>query len=85
MENPKFRIKPSINNQFYFVLRARNGEIVLAASENYTTKQSCKVGIASVKENAPYNDRYEKKNTSSNYSFLLKASNGKVLGKSETY
>ena len=52
MGKPKFIIKKSSDNQFYFNLKAGNGEII-ATSERYTTKSSCKNGIESVKENAP--------------------------------
>jgi uncharacterized protein YegP (UPF0339 family) len=85
MKNPKFQIRRSTNNQFYFVLIAKNGEIILTASEMYTKKQSCNEAIASVKENAPIDSRYEKSNATGNYSFNLKASNGKILGRSERY
>jgi uncharacterized protein YegP (UPF0339 family) len=67
------------------VLIAKNGEIILTASETYTTKQSCSEGIASVKSNAPLDSRYEKNNVAGIYSFNLKASNGKILGRSESY
>ena len=36
----KFEILKAKNKQFYFVLKARNGEIV-ATSETYKSKQSC--------------------------------------------
>lgn len=85
MENPKFQIRPSTNNQFYFVLRAKNGEIVLTASETYVSKQGCHDGISAVKVNAPYDSRYNRKDGVSQYSFNLEASNGKILGKSELY
>lgn len=85
MENPKFQIKRSTNNQFYFVLKSKNGEIILTASETYVTKQGCQNGIDAVKENAPYDSRYNRKDGFSQYSFNLEASNGKILGKSETY
>lgn len=81
----KFTIKKSsANNQYYFNLKAGNGEIILS-SEGYTSKQSCENGIASVKSNAPYDSRYEKKDGSVYYTFNLKASNGEIIGKSETY
>ena len=38
--------------EFRFRLRAENNKIV-AVSEAYTTKDACKQGIASVRENAP--------------------------------
>ncbi|MEK4171337.1 YegP family protein [Lysinibacillus sp. Y5S-8] len=50
--NPKFEILRATNNQYYFVLKAPNGEII-ATSETYTTKENCKNGINSVKVNAP--------------------------------
>lgn len=84
MNNPKFVIELARNSQFYFNLKARNGEIVLTASETYTTKQSCLNGIYSVKENAPNDQRYERKNGSS-YSFNLIAANYKIIGRSESY
>lgn len=36
----------------HFVLKADNGEVI-ATSQVYTTKDSCKKGIESVKKNAP--------------------------------
>ncbi|RKD69551.1 hypothetical protein ATL39_2971 [Sinobaca qinghaiensis] len=47
----KFEIKESKDVQFYFVLKAPNGEVV-AVSERYTTKQSCQHGIDAVKQYA---------------------------------
>ena len=83
MNNPKFELKRSINNQFYFSFKSRNGEIILTG-ETYTTKQSCKDGIESVKLNAPYDSSYERKNGVS-HTFNLKASNGQIIGRSESY
>lgn len=81
----KFTIFKSTNGNYYFNLKAGNGEKVLA-SEGYGSKFSCSNGIESVKQNAPYDSRFEKK-TSSNgkYYFVLKASNGQVIGASEMY
>ena len=85
MNNPKFQIfKSTANNQFYYRLRAINGEIILNG-EGYTSKQSCLNGIASVKENSPYDSRYERKDLLSNYTFNLKAANGEIIGRSENY
>ena len=47
----KFVIKQS-NVGFHFVLKASNGEII-ATSQVYTTKDSCKKGIESVKRTPP--------------------------------
>lgn len=85
MNNPKFQVfKSSANNEFYYRLRSGNGEIILNG-EGYKSKQSCLNGIASVKENAPYDSRYDRKDGSSNYTFNLKAANGEIIGRSENY
>ena len=55
MGNPTFKIHKSSNGQYYFNLYAGNGEII-ATSESYIFKQSCKGGIESVKTNAPIAD-----------------------------
>ncbi|MBU2998157.1 YegP family protein [Cellulophaga baltica] len=53
MTNPKFEIKKSSNGKFYFNLKSKgNGEII-ATSEMYNSKQSCKDGIEAVKRDAP--------------------------------
>ena len=85
MNNPKFQVfKSPVNSQYYYHLKAANGEKVLSG-EGYTTKQSCLNGIASVKENASYDSRYERKNAPGNYTFNLKAANGEIIGRSENY
>lgn len=85
MNNPKFTIfKSAVNSQYYCRLRAANGEIILGG-EGYTTKQSCLNGITSVKVNAPFDGRYERKDGLTSYTFNLKASNGEVIGRSESY
>lgn len=85
MENPKFQIRGSINGQFYFTLKSRNGEIILKASETYVSKQGCQNGIQAVKTNAPYDSRYSRNDSYLNYTFNLKAENGRILGNSESY
>lgn len=47
----RFEIRKSQNEQYYFVLIAKNGEVI-AKSEEYKEKEGCKKGIESVKENA---------------------------------
>lgn len=46
-----FEIKKSGNDQFYFVLKAPNHEVILT-SETYTSKQSAKNGIQAVQSSA---------------------------------
>ena len=86
MENPKFQVfKSTANYQYFYRLKARNGENILNG-EGYTTKQSCLSAIASVKINAPYDSRYERRVANNGqYYFVLKAGNGEVIGIGETY
>ena len=48
----KFVITTAKNGEFTFNLKASNGEVILTASETYTTQSACENGIASVKKNA---------------------------------
>ncbi|MBX2977521.1 MAG: YegP family protein [Ignavibacteriaceae bacterium] len=81
----QFVIKRSTSNQFYFNLKAGNGEVILT-SEQYVSKSGAENGINSVKSNAPYDANYErKKATNDQFYFVLKASNGQTIGKSELY
>lgn len=81
----KFQIKKSSDNQFYFNLKAGNGEIILT-SEMYRAKNNAENGIASVKTNAPIDSRYDKKTAvNGQFCFNLKAANGEIIGKSEMY
>ncbi|MFV0549714.1 MAG: YegP family protein [Limnobaculum xujianqingii] len=81
----KFEIFLSKNNEFYFRLKAGNGQIILG-SEGYTTKTNCQNGIKSVKTHSQDSKYFEKKVTSNDkFSFNLKASNGQVIGTSQTY
>lgn len=80
-----FEIKKAKNDEFYFVLKAHNGEVILQ-SETYKAKPSAKNGIASVQKNCESADRFEKKETKNGkFSFNLKAANHQVIGSSETY
>ena len=85
MNNPKFQIfRSTANNEYYYRLRSANSEIILNG-EGYKTKQSCYEGIASVKQNAPFDNRYDRKDAAYNYTFNLKAVNGEIIGRSENY
>jgi uncharacterized protein YegP (UPF0339 family) len=81
----KFEIKKSNNGQFYFNLKAGNGEVILTG-ETYVAKESAQQGIASVKANSPHDGQYERKTAANNQPyFILKATNGQTIGKSEMY
>src|SRR5687767_3755070 len=81
----KFEIKKGSSGQYRFNLKAGNGEIILS-SEQYLSKQGAEGGIASVRSTAPYDSRYERRQASSGQPyFVLKAFNGEIIGRSETY
>ncbi|MEK0361638.1 YegP family protein [Pseudomonas sp. CBC3] len=81
----KYEIFLGADRQYYFRLKAPNGEKILA-SEGYTTKANCQNGIQSARINSPHDANY-KRLTSLNvqYYFTLHAGNGQVIGKSEMY
>lgn len=81
----KFELYTDKAGEFRFRLKAGNGEIILA-SEGYKQRASAENGIESVKKNAPEDARYERKETKSGkFMFNLKATNGQVIGTSESY
>ncbi len=81
----KFELYQDKAGEYRFRLKAGNGEIILV-SECYKQKASAENGIESVRKNAPTDERYERKDTSSGKPmFNLKATNGQVIGTSESY
>ena len=81
----KFELYQDKAGEYRFRLKAGNGEIILVG-EGYKQKASAENGIDSVRRNAPLDARYERKETSSGKPmFNLKASNGQVIGTSESY
>ncbi|MCI5059505.1 MAG: YegP family protein [Alphaproteobacteria bacterium] len=52
MAHPAFQLKKAKNDQYYFVLTAKNGQVI-AQSEMYNSKDAAQNGIESVKTNAP--------------------------------
>lgn len=85
MRNPKFQIFTGKDNQFYFCLRAKNGEITLG-SEGYAHKPDCQNGISSAKKNASKDERFLRKTaTDGQFYFVLTAPNNEVIGISEMY
>ena len=68
-----------------FNLKAGNHEVILT-SERYATKAGAENGIASVKENAALDERYQRKMSKDNAPyFVLVAANGQTIGRSEMY
>lgn len=85
MENPKFQIFSGNDEDFYFRLRAANGEPILA-SEGYESKSGAENGIASVRENSQVDERFQRKTSSNDkHYFVLVAGNNEPIGRSEMY
>lgn len=82
----KFEIIKRKDEEYQFNLLAPNGEIILT-SEGYTTLANCKKGIDSVKKNSHDQAMFERLNakTGDKVYFVLKATNGKVIGNSQMY
>jgi uncharacterized protein YegP (UPF0339 family) len=85
MRNPKFQVFKGKSGEYFFRLRAGNGEPVLA-SEGYESMPGALNGIRSVKANAPSDGRYERKEAKNGqFFFVLRAGNNEPIGKSEMY
>lgn len=81
----KFELKRSKDEKFYFNLKAANGQVILS-SQRYGARADAERGIESVRSNAASPQRFERKASSSDEPyFVLKASNGQVIGQSEMY
>lgn len=83
--NGRFQILRSVGETFGFNLIAANGEIILT-SEVYESKAAALNGIESVKRNAanPRSFKYKTSGQGEAY-FVLAASNGQIIGRSEMY
>lgn len=86
--NPQFELKGTINGEFHFVLKARNGRTILT-SETYQALAGVQNGIESVKQNCS-DDNAEQcfrvlKSKDDLFYFNMKAKNNEIIGTSETY
>ena len=96
----KFVITTTKNGEFTFNLKATNGQVILTATESYSSEDGVKGGIESVKKNALSHvedqtvEGYETLthpkfevylDKAGEYRFRLKARNGEPIGKSEGY
>lgn len=81
----KFELKKSPSGQFIFNLKAGNAQIILT-SELYKEKSGALNGIESVRKNSTADSNFERKTSVKNEPyFVLKSSNGQIIGKSEMY
>jgi uncharacterized protein YegP (UPF0339 family) len=80
-----FEIKKAADDKYMFNLKSGNDQVILT-SQTYESKESAKQGIASVKENAGLDERYEEKTgTDGHPYFVLLAANKQVIGRSQMY
>lgn len=81
----RFVISRSVDGQFFFNLEAGNGETILT-SERYQARGGAERGIASIRTNAPLDERYVRRNPApGRWYFVLRAGNHETLGTSESY
>ena len=83
--NGRYELQKTSDHQFMFNLMAGNNEIILT-SERYKAKDSAEAGIESVRVNAAFDERFERRTSVDQKPyFVLKAANGEIIGHSETY
>ena len=81
----KFEVKVAKNGKLHWSLKASNGQVILT-SQMYASRSNALAGIESVKKNAGLEERFEKKASDNGKPyFVLKASNGQVIGQSQMY
>lgn len=81
----RFELKRAKDGQFYFKLKAANGQSILM-SEMYKAKSGATNGIDSVKKNASLDERYERRESKKGEPyFVLRAANNQIIGQSEMY
>jgi hypothetical protein len=84
VQNPKYNLKSSTGDKYYWTLTARNGETILK-SQMYVTKQGAIAGIQSSRLNIADKDFNRLLASNGQYYFNQVASNGQIIGTSEMY
>ena len=81
----KFVMSKGKDGKDYFVLKAGNGEVIMQ-SQGYKTSSGCENGIESVRTNSQDENKFEEKEAKDGRTyFVLKASNGQEIGRSQMY
>lgn len=80
----KFVIKRSKDNQFYFVLVANNGEVILT-SETYKRKRDSVRGVRAVRRAVEFGFFSKKANGMGDFYFRLYPRNYRIVGISQMY
>lgn len=81
---PSFDLFKGSQGQWYFNLKAPNGEIILA-SEAYQTRGGAQGGIQAVKTNADPSSFDRRESQAGQPYFVLTAANNKIVGVSQMY
>jgi uncharacterized protein len=80
-----FELKRGESGKYMFNLKAGNGQVILT-SQAYQSKSSALTGIESVRRHGPDPACYQREvSTAGEPYFLLVASNGQTIGKSQMY
>jgi len=81
----KFETFTGSDGKHYFKLKAGNGEVILQ-SQGYKAEDDCANGISSVRKNSAEDGRFQvKTSTDGKHYFVLTATNGQTIGKSQMY
>lgn len=81
----KFELKQGDSGKFSFNLKSGNGQVILT-SQTYETKASALAGVESVRKNSADDGRFERKEAKDGSPFfVLTATNGQTIGKSQMY
>jgi uncharacterized protein YegP (UPF0339 family) len=81
----QFVLRKTANDRFHFNLTAENNKVILT-SQTYASKSGAENGIASVRDNAADDARYQRLTSKDGkFYFNLQAANNKVIGNSEMY
>lgn len=81
----RFVLEKNSKGSYFFNLQAGNYEVILS-SEMYEAKAGANNGIESVRKHSQSDGNFERKVAKNGeFYFVLKASNGQVIGKSEMY
>lgn|SRR5574340_942842 len=81
----KYVLTTASNGEFIFNLKAANSQTILT-SETYKAKKSALEGVESVRKNGVKEERFERRVAKDGRPyFVLKASNGQEVGRSQMY
>jgi uncharacterized protein YegP (UPF0339 family) len=83
--NGSFELKKGDSGKLMFNLKSGNSQVILT-SQTYASKESALAGIESVKANSADDARFERKTSNADQPyFVLTATNGQTIGKSQMY